>query len=76
MWAALDGYSAERTERERGEWERARMVAYYSAAPHLKKGKAMKQLIPLPWDNADRPILTQQQIDYLIAKMETIPWRQ
>lgn len=41
--------------RDRQAWERARIQAYYSLAPHMKKGRNIKpkELIPLTWDKED-----------------------
>ncbi|MCD8386475.1 MAG: hypothetical protein LUD17_06225 [Bacteroidales bacterium] len=44
--AYLEGQSL----KERGAWERARMVAMYAAQPHCRK----RVTIPLPWDK-NRP---------------------
>jgi len=77
--AAAKGY-AERTEQEgRERWEQARMVAYYAAAPHLRKSKTMMSLIPLPWDRnplaekfgpGERP--TPEQIEQMFARLDKI----
>ena len=41
--------------RDRQSWEQARIQAYYSLAPHMKKGRNMtpQTLIPLTWDKDD-----------------------
>ena len=38
--------------REKAEWERARMIAYYALIPHIDKKKSanITKLIPFPWD--------------------------
>lgn len=38
-----------------GEWERARMIAYYAVSPYLdgKKNNDIRNVIPMPWDKED-----------------------
>ena len=48
---AVRGYNQESEQKSREAWEQARLMAYYSVAPHIKKGKTMRSLIPLPWDS-------------------------
>jgi len=48
---AVRGYSEEMEQQGRESWEQARMIAYYAIAPHVKKGRSMGSLIPLPWDS-------------------------
>ena len=72
---AMRGYWQEREEDAREDWERARMAAYFAAAPHLKKAKGMTDLIPMPWDaKQERIQLTPEQLEYLMRKMDNIPW--
>lgn len=52
FYNAVRGYSDQLEQDSRERWEQARLVAYYSIAAHIKKGKSMAQLIPLPWDKA------------------------
>lgn len=49
---AVHGYAEQLEQDSKERWEQARLVAYYSIAAHIKKGKSMAQLIPLPWDKA------------------------
>lgn len=51
---SVRGYSEETEQRSREAWEQARLIAYYAVAPHVKGGKAMSQMIPLPWDKEGR----------------------
>lgn len=39
---------------QREAWERARLIAYMAAAPHLSRKMTPRQLIPLPWDTEAR----------------------
>lgn len=76
----VKGYG-ERIEHEsRERWEQARMVAYYSVAAHVKKGKSMLQVIPLPWDTdpaKNKEKLSDEQVANILRKFEkTFPgWR-
>lgn len=47
--AAADVYRENREAEFRGAWERARMVASASIAPHTRR--SAKSLFPLPWDS-------------------------
>ena len=38
------------SNKELGEWHRARFIAYYCAGPHLKKGTKITDILPLPGD--------------------------
>lgn len=51
---SVRGYSEEVEQRSREAWEQARLIAYYAVAPHVKGGKPMSQMIPLPWDKEAR----------------------
>lgn len=42
-------------ERERDEWERARIVAAICVSPHTTKTIKPRELLPLPWDKAPEP---------------------
>lgn len=39
--------------RERDEWERVRIMSYFSLMPHIdsKKSLTPQQVLPFPWDN-------------------------
>lgn len=43
--------------RDRAQWERARVVAFFSVLPHAKKGSLRKpaDLFPLEWDEGTAP---------------------
>ncbi len=44
--AALKNYELS----QRAGWEQTRMVAYITAAPHMKKQTSITSFMPLPWD--------------------------
>lgn len=49
--AIIKAYRAEQQERFKSDWERSRIVAYYSAnEATIKQAKTRQKLIPLPWD--------------------------
>jgi hypothetical protein len=75
----VQGYAEGLEQDSRERWEQARMVAYYSVAAHVKKGKTMQAVIPLPWDRPayqknpfadfpERP--TDEQLKALSEKLE------
>lgn len=43
--------------RDRGQWERARLMAFFSVMPHAKKGTLRKpaDLFPFDWEDAPAP---------------------
>jgi len=68
----LEGFLRHTERQERDEWERTRIMAYYTAAPHLKKQMTMTRFFPLPWDNErpDRPKLTPEELERLMRKLD------
>ena len=77
---ALEGNRERRQTEYEDAWERARLMAYYTAAPHLKSKSGIRQFMPLPWDNRetkDRPKLTPEEVEATLKKFEkTFPgWR-
>lgn len=80
FYLRLEGHREKEKHDYRDQWERARLTAYYAIAAHIKKGKGMKQMIPLPWDNehiADRPTLAPEEVEDILKRFEkTLPgWR-
>jgi|TARA_R110000851_G_scaffold152884_1_gene294704 hypothetical protein len=51
----------------REHWERTRMVAYFSVAPHDSKGKGRKpnDYLPLPWDKDETKPAKDQESENL-----------
>lgn len=37
-------------EREKNEWNRARVVSYYSVVPHMKNAPRITKFMPFDWD--------------------------
>lgn len=65
FYAKLKGHRR-RTEREgREEWERARIVAYFAALPHLKKGTKPTSMLPFAWDNTSASITPEEALKIL-----------
>lgn len=52
---ACKAYRRKEGARVRGEWERARTLAIFSAQPHCRKRLDPKKLMPLPWDKKKAP---------------------
>lgn len=61
--------------RERGEWERARLIAYTVAQSQSTKKLTPRELIPLPWDDekpqADTQ-MTNEDLTRLTQKAQKI----
>jgi hypothetical protein len=56
--ATATAYHRTEEQHMRDEWERARMIAYYSVVPHIDQHKAKltpQKLLPLPWDKQGTP---------------------
>jgi len=49
--AVCEQYVEAQQQRERGEWERMRLLASICIQPHIKKKITAQKLLPLPWDN-------------------------
>lgn len=53
MWYAHTGHWVFDNVRQRGDWERARMVAFYAVAPHTKKIKKATDVMRFHWEKKD-----------------------
>lgn len=52
-WDAIVQRKADAVQTEYQErWERTRALVYAALAPHLKEGISIKEVMPLPWDEA------------------------
>lgn len=52
--AIVQAWTESRLTDQQEAWERARLIAYMAAAPHLSRKMTPRQLIPLPWDTEAR----------------------
>lgn len=52
--AVVDAVATHDDNRERGAWERARIVGCMSLSPWSKGGVKPKTVLPLPWDGEKR----------------------
>lgn len=56
-------------QQDRLQWERARQMSFAICGPYLKKGTALKQFWPLPWDKKEvKPASTIHSILQKISK--------
>lgn len=55
--------------RERGEWERARLIAYTVAQSQSTKKLTPKELFPLPWDD-EKPQADTQMTNEELTRLE------
>lgn len=53
--AAMTAWHAAEETRERGAWERMRILAAITVQPHCKKRLSARRLVPLPWDGKNTP---------------------
>lgn len=51
FYEIYERWQTARRDAERGEWERARVLALYIAQPHAKHRLKAHDVLPLPWDN-------------------------
>lgn len=49
--AVCHSYNEAEEQRDRGAWERMRMLAAITIQPHVKKRISPKNLIQFPWEN-------------------------
>jgi hypothetical protein len=52
FFKALKGFNELEYERDKGHWERLRILGVWVLSPHTKKGSQItaESLLPLPWD--------------------------
>lgn len=66
FWNALEGFVKFHTNIQQNEWNRTRVLAFYSFLPHAKRGSLNRpiDLFPLEWDEerTDKPIMTPDQL--------------
>lgn len=52
-WQAIvERFEASWTRDYRTTWEQTRTLVYAALAPHLKEGVTLREVMPLPWDEA------------------------
>lgn len=49
--------------RERGEWERLRMLAAMLLSPHSKKTLTPRSVLPLPWDEKEKTATRAESLE-------------
>jgi len=49
----VEEYQNKESNREKGEWERARFVATFTLLPHSKKALKPKDLVIFPWEESE-----------------------
>ena len=48
---AMEGFE----RKAKDAWERARLIAGAALGPHMKRGASVKDYLPMPWDNEQKP---------------------
>lgn len=59
--AVCHSYHETEEQRDRGAWERMRMLAAISIQPHVKKKISPKSLIQFPWENVRKAEVERPQ---------------
>ena len=49
-----NAFNKAKSERFRDEWERSRFLAFYTLAPHSRKGLKPKDLIEFEWEKKEK----------------------
>lgn len=52
--AISTAFNRSKNERFRDEWERSRFLAFYTLAPHSRKGLKPKDLIEFEWEKKEK----------------------
>ncbi len=60
-WVCYAIYWRNEQIKQQGDWERARMVAFYSAAPHTKKIKKPTDIVEFDWEKKKKEVLSKEQ---------------
>jgi len=72
----LKGRQSIKTQLNRNEWERTRLIIHACLAPHSKKQLKPTEVLPLPWDNErskkNITIATPEQIAKDVARHKRI----
>ena len=60
-----------KTQEYRQRWEQARLVAYYTFKPHVKKGylNSIKDLMQFEWEKPEKIELTEADYEYYLRKL-------
>ncbi|MGM9870465.1 MAG: hypothetical protein ACI31E_01560 [Muribaculaceae bacterium] len=62
--AMAETWNETRQSEERAAWERARLIAYMTAAPYLSRKMTPRQIFPLPWD-AEAKKTDKSEVEHL-----------
>lgn len=54
--------------KQRDDWERARMIAFYAAAPHTKKIKKPTDIVKFDWEKKERPRVKSKEEFYRLKE--------
>jgi hypothetical protein len=74
FFKALKGFNDLEFERDKGHWERLRILGFWVVTPHAKKGSipSAESLLSFPWDNKlswkERNKEILEQCDRIIEK--------
>ena len=60
-WVCYTIYWYNEQLKQRGDWERARLVAFYAAAPHSKKIKKYSDVVKFDWEKAKKSNMTKEE---------------
>ena len=71
----LEGFHNIREQGNQNEWEQTRLIIHACLSPHSKKKLKPTEILPLPWDNKNKPkknIASREHIENVIKKYEKI----
>ncbi len=53
-WVAYSAYWKSEEIKQRAAWEQTRMIAYYSAMPHVKKIRKFTDIVEFSWEKKQK----------------------
>lgn len=62
-WAEFTAKRKGNADKELREWQRTRLIAYYAAAPHMKKGFKISDIFPLPDEEKKNKPITKEYVE-------------
>ncbi len=57
----LIGFNQYREQVTQNDWERTRIIVHACLSPHSKKQLKPKQILPFPWDNKHKPVISSKK---------------
>lgn len=60
-WICYNTYWYNENLKQRGDWERARLIAFFAAAPHTKSIKKQTDIVKFDWEKKQVHRMTKEE---------------